>query len=100
MYTDRAFTDLVVLDSQGNPTPSVPDGFSIQVVWSGALEDPENPGQALLDSITPWTPDITDVDGLPLIRYDIRFHVTNVDFEVEDDPALPGIDDLRIRFGR
>jgi len=91
--------DVRVVDASGEPLDALPEGVSIVIVWSGALEDPERPHQPDPTTIRPWLTDITELDGLPLIRYEVRFDVP--DELVEDElPGFPGVDDLRFRIRR
>lgn len=96
--------DLVVIDPPGDVTDSFPEGFRAFIRFSGAQEDPERPGEADPATITEWTSDISEIDGFPLVRYEVRFELSDAVLEEQPRPdldtILPGIDDLRIRISR
>jgi len=91
--------DVRVVDASGEPLDELPEGISIVVVWSGALEDPERLHQPDAATITPWLTDITELDGLPLIRFEVRFELDD-EFVEQNAADFPGIDDLRFRLRR
>lgn len=95
--------DLLVLDHEGNRIESsedVPSETVIEVWFRAAFEDPENPNEPDPDSITFWTPDVGNLNGYPMIQWEVRFAMdadlitTNPAF----DPPTPGVDDVRLRF--
>ena len=94
--------DIVVLDEDGSRVGSadeLPEGVTIDVWFRAALDDPERPGEPLIGTVTEWTADIKSLDGFPMIQWEVRFVVPGpYDLNPANDPGMPGIDDLRVRF--
>lgn len=90
--------DIVLVDADGAPIEALPDGVRAFILFSGADELPEAPGQPDPATITPWSTDISSIDGRQMIRYRIRFEV---DEELLDRSyRFPGVDDVRLRYSR
>lgn len=99
IFPGAGVLDVSPVDDNGDPVEAFPNGLRAFIRWSAAQEDPERPGQADPATITEWTSDISTLDGLPLIRFEVRFVLPTEELE-ESEPALPGLDDLRVRLTR
>lgn len=93
-----AVRDLILVDAAGAPITSFPDGIRAFIYFSGADEDSTRPGRPDPSTITPWTTDIRNINGLPLIRYQVRFQVPEQ--VLASDYAFPGVDNIRLRYSR
>ncbi len=98
-------SDIRVLDEDGIEIRSqdeVPENATIQIFFRGAFEDSANPNQPDESTITPWTADVTDLNGLPMIQWEVRFDIgTDIPTFVSDanpDPPMPAVDDIRVSF--
>lgn len=95
--------DLIVLDHDGNRITSrtdIPSETEIEVWFRGAFEDPENPNQPDPDTITFWLPDVSNLNGYPMIQWEVRYSM-DADLITANplfDPPTPGVDDIRVGF--
>jgi len=90
-------TDLRVVGPEGEPITALPQNAAISVHFRGAFEDPRQPYEPDLGTVTDWVTDVGLLSGYPMIQYEVRCSVGS---NIEDDPPQPGVDDLRIRFLR
>ena len=96
-------TDIIVLDDEGNRISSrseIPSETEVQIRFRGAFEDLENPNQPDPQTITEWFADITQLNGYPMLQWEVRFNMSGdgITINEELDPPTPGIDDVRVRF--
>lgn len=96
--------DIVVLDENGDPALSIddlPPNADVLVFFRGAREDPKRPNHPDPDSISPWYSDISQLDGMPMIQWEVRFDIggaASITIDPANDPPAPGVDDIRVRF--
>jgi hypothetical protein len=88
-------SDITLLDENGDPTTELPPNATVEVWFRGAQEDPANPNNPDAATITPWVAVVGQLNGLPMIQYEVRMDIGD---NVQDFPPAPGVDDLRIRF--
>ena len=64
------------------------------------MEDPRSPGQPDPATITPWTPNVTQLTGMTMIQWEVRFDLgrRTITMRPEEDPPGLGVDDVRVRF--
>jgi hypothetical protein len=104
---DATVTDVRVLSFAGKPddpttTPlpnMIPLGASIVVEFQGASE--LVPGSGVVDpsDVSPWSMDVSTLDGRPFFRYRVTFELaSHPSGALAFDAPRPAIDWLRLRF--
>lgn len=91
--------DIRVVDADGKTLASLPRGITMSIHFSGAFENPQQPPFADSSTITDWVTDIRDLDGYPLIRFEVRIRGDEI-VVADEDFVYPGVDDVRLRFTR
>ena len=95
--------DIVVLDELARPIDSIDDlrdGNQLSIFFRGAFPSDENPDLPDPATITGWMADISELNGFPLLQFEIRFVLGNQPFTEDptQDPPPHSVDSIRIRF--
>lgn len=88
--------DIRFVDASGATISALPDGIRAYIGFSAAEEHPTRPGLPDPATKTRWVTDISELDGLPLIRFMVVFVVPPE--LLTPEYAFPGVDDVRIRY--